>query len=991
MDLERIIGAFHCESYWTMPSWGVSSFGLASFFGYGYDVECGPNCNIVQTIIYRMGGYGFPFYDFNTGAAVRGMEDIVTLYGNSDNRYSCTTTGICITDGSVVGGVKCDTIRWTGCEEEYSYNIYRSDNCWGPSALLGTILRWDTRYTTDGLHYVYIDSSVAYSRPYLYFVEAPGMDAWGGFGTPLNLPQPTLPARPTGLVASNPPLDCGNNVSLSWQASAGADSYYVFRSRSGNLTDCSVMHDFVGRTAGPSYEDNSVLPGDLCSYAIVARNESGSSESSEPDTVIAVRELEGLSVTQSQVSVINDSIMVCPGGDGNSLAIDLTLLNVCGEPIVGEPPSSLYGVLVRSEGNVTLCFGDTLRPLSDTDFLGRTQMTAHHTAGCGIANVCIYARGQALAQQPSVVFRGPDLNANGTVNTSDYALWACGGECTDLNWDGTEGELADRIIFNSHWQHTSSPTIVVNAPNGSEWWKAGDEKEITWQFAPTAMKNAYDAVDLFLSTDGGVSYPELIGSVSPNSGSYLWSVRQGLSSGDCKVKAVARDSHGCSVPDASDGCFSVAAVKSGLVSVDATWASPVTVVGDVTVAEGARLSLSPGAAVRFETSDALYGGQDPGKCELIVMGGIGVRGSQSKPVEFSSVSASPRAGDWRGIRLSPTSSSDSLDNCVIRHAYIGIEACTTTVTVDSCSVSDFSVDGIKAKGSTVTITSNTISIDSTAFTGIELVNSSGSACHNIVAASPPGSGYGVQCSGTSSVLVSHNKFQDLYVGIKGYGTSQLEIADNLLTNSSSQGIIAEGSCQMTARRNRISDYTYYGVTVKNSAHVDLWAEPDSGLNSIPKGAPSNSYCVLNKTAVTVKAEDNWWGTDVPLPNFFYGPVDWVPFLTGDPGLQFAVTMPGQILVVPATAYTVQNYPNPLNPMTSIEYGVPEDGMLVTVKVFDISGRLVRTLVDAREAAGVHTVSWDGCSEDGRRVASGVYLYETVIGEYRVSKKMVVLR
>jgi flagellar hook assembly protein FlgD len=60
-------------------------------------------------------------------------------------------------------------------------------------------------------------------------------------------------------------------------------------------------------------------------------------------------------------------------------------------------------------------------------------------------------------------------------------------------------------------------------------------------------------------------------------------------------------------------------------------------------------------------------------------------------------------------------------------------------------------------------------------------------------------------------------------------------------------------------------------------------------------------------------------------------------------------------------------------------------------VFDISGRLVRTLVEAREPAGVHTVSWDGGSEDGRRVASGVYLYEAVIGEYRVSKKMVVLR
>ena len=325
-----------------------------------------------------------------------------------------TTTGICITDASATGGVQRDTVRWTGCEEAQSYNIYRSDDCWGPYVLFDWVAVGDTLYTGDRIHFVYIDSTVTYSRPYFYKIEA-GSEEAIAFGTPLNLPQPTLPATPTGFVASNVPADCGNSVSLSWQTSAGADSYYVFRSSYENLTDCTVMHDFVGRTAGTSYEDNNALQDVSYSYGVTARNECGSSEASGPDTAIAVREVEGLSLSLSQVSVGNDSIMVCPGGDGDSLAITVRLLNACGEPIVGEPPSSICAVLDSIDGNVTLCFGDTLRPSSATDQGGYTHIVAHHIGGCGKDTVRVCARGQALAQQPLVAFRSPDLNADGVV------------------------------------------------------------------------------------------------------------------------------------------------------------------------------------------------------------------------------------------------------------------------------------------------------------------------------------------------------------------------------------------------------------------------------------------------------------------------------------------------------------------------------------------------------------------------------------------------
>jgi len=698
----------------------------------------------------------------------------------------------------------------------------------------------------------------------------------------------------------------------------------------------------------------------------------------------------GLSPELSQVSVGSDSITVCPAGDFNSLVIDVTLLDPLGEPVVGEPPSKVYAVLLRGEGNVTLCFGDTLRPSSATDENGHTQIVAHHISGCGIDTVRVYARGHALTQQPVVAFRSPDLNADQIVNSFDWILMSEGGGCSDLNWDGQEKETLDWALFAAHWQHTSTPTIAVTGPNGSEWWKGGEEKEITWQMIPEEMHFPYSAVDLLLSVDGGQSYADTIASSLPNEGSYVWSVFQDVSSDQCKVLAVARDSHGCNVSDASDSPFTIAAVKSGLVTADTTWSSPISVVGDVTVIEEANLTLSPGTKVKFDTQDALQSGQDPGKCELIIEGGITAQGSHAEPVEFSSVSSTPQAGDWRGIRLRPNSSSYPLEHCVIKHAYNGIEACTTSAVVDSCVVLSFSNDGIKASGSTVTIAANTIDIGDTGVRGIEFVNSGGSASHNFISGSSQGSRYGIQSSGTTSVLISHNHCENMYVGIWGKETTQLNISGNHLSQNSSQGVVAEGSSQMILRGNRITDYTYYGVTVKNSAIVNLGAAPDSGLNTIPKNPPANSYCVLNKRTVTVSAEYNWWGANPPLPSYFSGSVDWFPYLTADPG-EFAIRMPELAQAAPAAAYGVQNYPNPLNPMTTIEYGVPQDGMPVTVKVFEVSGRVVKVLVDGVKPAGTHIVTWDGCSEDGRRVASGVYLYEVVIGEYRVSKKMVVLR
>jgi hypothetical protein len=81
----------------------------------------------------------------------------------------------------------------------------------------------------------------------------------------------------------------------------------------------------------------------------------------------------------------------------------------------------------------------------------------------------------------------------------------------------------------------------------------------------------------------------------------------------------------------------------------------------------------------------------------------------------------------------------------------------------------------------------------------------------------------------------------------------------------------------------------------------------------------------------------------------------------------------------------QNYPNPFNPSTEIGYGVPGTEY-VTLKVYDLLGREVATLVNERKAPGSYSVSFDASG-----LASGVYFYRLEAGNFMQTKKLIVLR
>ncbi len=94
--------------------------------------------------------------------------------------------------------------------------------------------------------------------------------------------------------------------------------------------------------------------------------------------------------------------------------------------------------------------------------------------------------------------------------------------------------------------------------------------------------------------------------------------------------------------------------------------------------------------------------------------------------------------------------------------------------------------------------------------------------------------------------------------------------------------------------------------------------------------------------------------------------------------------------VPRAYKLSQNFPNPFNPRTSIEFDMKEKG-LVTVRVYNVAGQLVRSLIDGVKDAGAYSVTWDGTNNLGVEVGSGIYFSKMETREYSATKKLVLLR
>ena len=156
------------------------------------------------------------------------------------------------------------------------------------------------------------------------------------------------------------------------------------------------------------------------------------------------------------------------------------------------------------------------------------------------------------------------------------------------------------------------------------------------------------------------------------------------------------------------------------------------------------------------------------------------------------------------------------------------------------------------------------------------------------------------------------------------------------------------------------------------------------------------------------AEKKWQVVEIPFEQFeLREPIDAVDF-SGDFTGSFYIddlrlvpakpSSPGSTVVLeehaeglPLTSTLEQNYPNPFNSGTVIRFALPERRD-VELSVFNLAGQRVATLANGMRETGTYTLHWDGRDDDGRPLASGVYLYRLRVGEQQVeARKLVLLR
>ncbi|HOX24714.1 MAG TPA: proprotein convertase P-domain-containing protein [Candidatus Krumholzibacteria bacterium] len=96
-------------------------------------------------------------------------------------------------------------------------------------------------------------------------------------------------------------------------------------------------------------------------------------------------------------------------------------------------------------------------------------------------------------------------------------------------------------------------------------------------------------------------------------------------------------------------------------------------------------------------------------------------------------------------------------------------------------------------------------------------------------------------------------------------------------------------------------------------------------------------------------------------------------------------------LAPTRFALAQNAPNPFNPATTIAFDVPADAGTVTLAIFDVSGRKIRTLAQGSLPAGRYSRTWEGRDDSGRRVSSGLYFYKLTGSGFVETKKMVIVQ
>jgi len=262
-----------------------------------------------------------------------------------------------------------------------------------------------------------------------------------------------------------------------------------------------------------------------------------------------------------------------------------------------------------------------------------------------------------------------------------------------------------------------------------------------------------------------------------------------------------------------------------------------------------------------------------------------------------------------------------------------------------------------------------------------------------------GTGGGISCSGSSQAIIQDNIISQNF---SGYGLPVTTDGGGIACDEGSSPFIINnmitGNTAVNSNGGGISCCnsfpTIIGCTIaNNTGGSSIYCYGDSSTININYNNifGNENYGILNaNSVVVVNAEHNWWGDLTGPFHPVYNPVgkgdtisnyvNFEPWLTHYVGFDKTVRP-----IIPIHTLLSQNYPNPFNPTTTIKFDLPNTSE-VTLKVFNILGEEIATLVSDRLSAGTYSYEWDASN-----LASGVYLCRLQSGDYVETRKMVLMR
>jgi hypothetical protein len=433
--------------------------------------------------------------------------------------------------------------------------------------------------------------------------------------------------------------------------------------------------------------------------------------------------------------------------------------------------------------------------------------------------------------------------------------------------------------------------------------------------------------------------------------------------------------------------------KSGTLTSNEVWTANQSyyLSSTVTVPSGRTLTIEPGTWVRAASSAALKvdGGTLLATDALFVGSGCG--------------------GTWPGVQVA--NGTTTMTRCTIRNATVGVDFSGGTgggLIQSSLIANPRTVGVLINQAGVVTLDRDTIDCpaDLNNTVGIS-VSELASGTNTITRCRI----YGKNRSGSKGILIKKgvairgNRIRDFKASnARGMdfvlaasdtsATVTVDIessapADTSVILNCRTGIHIDSYSRPKIRRVRVDDTT-------DAFWVRPLAQPDIGLSETSMGLCDVSRSVTHHIRADTRysglppidAYYNYWGTtsSSEIAAMMDGYVNWSPFLQSDPLENLGHQGPWVFVTpMPTPPSPIAVFPNPFNESTQIRYVVPADGLPVEVTIFDVAGRRTRNWQHASLPAGEYELVWNGTTDGGVRVASGVYFCRLEVGGVVVAR------